>query len=319
MALLTRINATRPSVMNKPSTSPRPADNARLAFVDMPPRIEVLHARFEHHEFVTHAHDTWSIATVLSGAKDIAARRSSSRVVTAGQVYALPPHAAHAGRPIAGHCEYVMLYIPDDEWRAQCSANGVNPACLPNTAFRDTSTATLLADFANRIMRRSVEVSAWAGEWQTFCESLLRPYRDARNDAPWPRSMHGDPGLIRAVDYLRTHWNRNVLLNELADEASVSTFELCRRFTAAFGLTPHRYQLMLRVTNAKAQLLRGERIPDVACEAGFADQSHLGRHFKAILGITPGAVAKEAAIVRHIDEKRGRGLVRSTRPSLTSA
>jgi AraC-like DNA-binding protein len=291
--------------MYRPSTSSKPADRARLAFVDIPSRIEVLHARFECHEFVTHAHDTWSIAAVVSGAQDIAPRGAPSHVATAGQIYALPPDAPHAGRPLAEHCEYVMLYVPNDEWRAQCSANGVDPACLPNTALKDTSTATLLADFVNRIMRRSVEVSAWSGEWVTLCESLLRPYRDACVDVRRPRPMHGDPGLARAVDYLRTHWNRNVLLDEVANEASVSTFELCRRFMAAFGLTPHRYQLVLRVTNAKIRLLRGARISDVACEVGFADQSHLGRHFKAILGVTPGAVAKEAIFLSRFDEQRG--------------
>ncbi len=33
----------------------------------------------------------------------------------------------------------------------------------------------------------------------------------------------------------------------------------------------------------------------VAAEAGFYDQAHLTRHFKRIVGLTPGRYAKDAA------------------------
>ena len=41
-------------------------------------------------------------------------------------------------------------------------------------------------------------------------------------------------------------------------------------------------------------LLAGRRPADVAVEVGFHDQAHLTRHFKRMLGVTPGAYATSA-------------------------
>jgi len=52
-------------------------------------------------------------------------------------------------------------------------------------------------------------------------------------------------------------------------------------------MTPHAYQLQVRVRRAKALLLAGHPIAQAATEAGFWDQSHLTRHFKRTIGVTP--------------------------------
>jgi AraC-like DNA-binding protein len=49
---------------------------------------------------------------------------------------------------------------------------------------------------------------------------------------------------------------------------------------------------VLRLRKAKAMLIYGASISEVAFNTGFADQSHLGRHFKSMFGMTPGAVLK---------------------------
>ena len=42
----------------------------------------------------------------------------------------------------------------------------------------------------------------------------------------------------------------------------------------------------------KRLLRAGMTSAEAAAQAGFADQSHMGRHFRAIVGITPAAFAK---------------------------
>ena len=77
-------------------------------------------------------------------------------------------------------------------------------------------------------------------------------------------------------------------LAELATLAGMSRYQLIRAFRAATGMTPHAYQLNLRVNQARALLRSGEGMADIAYRLGFADQSHFQRVFKAFAGVTPG-------------------------------
>jgi transcriptional regulator GlxA family with amidase domain len=51
---------------------------------------------------------------------------------------------------------------------------------------------------------------------------------------------------------------------------------------------PRQRQTQVRVRRAKSLLRAGLPIALVAAEAGFYDQAHLTRHFKRIVGLTPG-------------------------------
>lgn len=265
---------------------------ARFGRVDAPCRIEALHARFDNHTFSTHAHDTWSIGAVITGAKDISTKRGSQDVLSASQIYALPPHRAHAGKTVSDMCEYVMLYVPDEVLREQCDAYGVDVQWLMEDIATDQERVTLVKSFVDLILLKPESIDAWSGEWTMFCESLLSKYRGSQLTAnAASETLRAEKNLKRAYDYLREFWNCNVSLSDLARETSMSAPEVCRRFSAAYGLSPHRYQVVSRVMRVKSRLLDGVSIPEAANDAGFADQSHLGRHFKSILGVTPGEVA----------------------------
>jgi AraC-like DNA-binding protein len=43
-----------------------------------------------------------------------------------------------------------------------------------------------------------------------------------------------------------------------------------------------------RLNHARRMIEAGEPLAEAAAEAGFADQSHLNRHFRKAYGITPG-------------------------------
>ena len=105
-----------------------------------------------------------------------------------------------------------------------------------------------------------------------------------------------DYAVRAAVEYMHDEITRNITLDELATASGASKYQLFRRFNAAIGVPPHAYQLALRVNLARRLLERGERATDVASLAGFVDQSHLNRHFRRRLGMTP---AKYARSTRH--------------------
>lgn len=98
----------------------------------------------------------------------------------------------------------------------------------------------------------------------------------------------------RARQYLEEHAERTVSLTELARVADLSVFHLSRAFGAVVGMPPHAYQTQLRVVRAKALLVAGHLpLAQIATEVGFANQSHLTRHFARLVGATPGRYLRD--------------------------
>jgi AraC-like DNA-binding protein len=79
-----------------------------------------------------------------------------------------------------------------------------------------------------------------------------------------------------------------VSLGDLAAHVGLSPYHLLRSFRAQVGITPGAYQIQLRVLEARRRLREGAGIAATATELGFADQSHLTRHFQRIMGTSPG-------------------------------
>ena len=54
-------------------------------------------------------------------------------------------------------------------------------------------------------------------------------------------------------------------------------------------MTPHHYLTQKRVERAQDLLAQTDlSLSEIACAVGFSDQSHLARHFRHTLGVTPG-------------------------------
>jgi AraC family transcriptional regulator len=59
-------------------------------------------------------------------------------------------------------------------------------------------------------------------------------------------------------------------------------------FKQTTGITPHQYVIRCRIERAK-YLMAQTKLPlaEIAIQVGFVDQSHLHRHFKRCVGVTP--------------------------------
>jgi AraC-like DNA-binding protein len=98
--------------------------------------------------------------------------------------------------------------------------------------------------------------------------------------------------VVRAREYLHAHHGERPSLGEVAAAAGVSVFHLERIFADRLGAPVHRYLQHVRIGEALVRLRRGERTADVAGAVGFADQAHMTRAFRKVLGFTPGAYAR---------------------------
>jgi AraC-like DNA-binding protein len=101
------------------------------------------------------------------------------------------------------------------------------------------------------------------------------------------------PRAVRlARAFLHDGLSEKITLDALADHAGLDKFHLVRAFTAEVGLPPYEYLTRVRIARARELLERGVRVAEVAQAVGLYDESQLHRHFRRVLGITPGRYAR---------------------------
>lgn len=105
------------------------------------------------------------------------------------------------------------------------------------------------------------------------------------------RIAHSRP-VRRALALIRERIADDITLDELAAHARIDKFHLCRAFREQIGMPPHAYLTQLRIMYAKELLAAGTKPKDVAPRVGLYDQSLLNRHFRRIVGMTPGEFAR---------------------------
>jgi AraC-like DNA-binding protein len=92
----------------------------------------------------------------------------------------------------------------------------------------------------------------------------------------------------QARRYIEENFCESISLAELGQLTGLSPFYLHRVFCEEIGMPPHAYQTQLRINQAKQLLRERQPLSAVAVSMGFADQSHLTRHFHRLVGVTPG-------------------------------
>ena len=246
---------------------------------------EVLHAHFTEHAYPAHTHEHWTLLLVDTGGVDYRLDRRR-HLAEPGTLTVLPPHVPHDGRAAqADGFDKRVLYV-DERWLSP----GLLDAAVADPRIRD---ARLIAQIA-----RTHEALSRPGD-ELESESRLALAADgiARHLGRRPEPARAPaPGLARVVrQRLDAIGEQPPTLDALARELEVHPSQVVRAFHREFGLPPHRYLTGRRIDRARRLLLDGMPAATVATEVGFHDQSHLTRHFRRVLGVTPGTFAGRAA------------------------
>ncbi|WP_226889832.1 AraC family transcriptional regulator [Nostoc sp. MG11] len=94
--------------------------------------------------------------------------------------------------------------------------------------------------------------------------------------------------LQQAIDYIHTHLDRELSLEQIAAVIHISPTYFASLFKSATGISPHQYVIRQRVKRAKMMLLKTDlAIANIALQVGFSSQSHLTQQFKRFTGMTP--------------------------------
>jgi AraC-like DNA-binding protein len=220
-------------------------------------------------------------------------RGGRRHVLGPGRLAVLDPSMPHRGVPTADgpwRCCLLIMELPDVT--ALVSDPDLGRAVQP--MFRDPvpqdpwlarrfmALHRLLTGPGSLLERQSALAAWWddAARWST------------RGPSPDGRAYRaGTAALRRALSLIADAPAADVSLADLAAASGLSQYRLMKAFRDQFGMPPHAFQVAQRVNHARRLLEAGAPAADAAAKAGFFDQSHLHRHFRRRMGLTPAAYA----------------------------
>ena len=99
-----------------------------------------------------------------------------------------------------------------------------------------------------------------------------------------------------ATEYIRTHYMKDITLDDLAGSCRMSRSAFCRSFKTVFRETPFEYVLRTRISAAKKLLVEQPdcSIREIGELTGFHDTGYFCRTFRRLEGMSPGAFRRIA-------------------------
>ncbi|WP_371549839.1 AraC family transcriptional regulator [Streptomyces sp. NBC_00554] len=244
--------------------------------------LDLLTARFDRHRYAPHAHAEFTVGVCVRGAELIDYRGGRIRTGP-GSIVVLAPGEAHTGGP--AECEgyaYRAMYP---------AASLLTEGTLTFPHFREP----LLDDpeLAAALRTAHTELSACPDPLEAesrlpwLLTALARRHSTAR---PVCDTIPGAGHIAHAVrDRLADELQSPPSLAALAADLGLSRYQLLRAFRTTMGMPPYAWLAQHRVTQARGLLEAGRRPAEVAGLVGFADQAHLTRWFRRVVGVTPAA------------------------------
>jgi AraC-like DNA-binding protein len=247
--------------------------------------IERLRVRMHGAGYRMHRHDTYAVGATVSGVQTFWFR-GERRTSLAGDVLVIHPDERHDGangdeRPLL----YDMLYVSPSALAATAAARrrGWSPPFIDDGVRKSRSIRAIVGE-AFREFPRALEDLETADLLVRLAQALEREGggRDAaRRAIDWK-------AVTQARDLLEDDGRRPVTAERLESATGLSRYSLARQYRLAFSMSPHQYLLGLRIRQARRLIASGASLAEVALDCGFADQSHLTRHFLRRIGLTPG-------------------------------
>jgi AraC family transcriptional regulator len=207
---------------------------------------------------------------------------------------------APADRPILleadGEVEFVGVAFPLARTLARLESMGISPSeqfgTLHNAVLDDPQVRALVLDVhqdmlgggqTGRLFLESLQAALVARLWKIT--GLARALPTSRR-----RSSLTPSQVDRVRAYVLEHITGSIGIEDLSRLVHLSPAHFSRLFKLATGHAPHEFVTRQRVALAQ-DMLRGSRgdmtISEVAVTAGFCDQSHMARHFRRVVGVSP--------------------------------
>ncbi|QUI35806.1 AraC family transcriptional regulator [Streptomyces alfalfae] len=266
----------------------RPREQAFWARAPLGPggdSLDLLTARFDRHRYAPHYHEEFTVGVGVGGCEVIDYR--GGRVDAGpGSIVVLAAGEVHTGGPAAlgGYAYRAMYPLP-----SLLAEGTATPPHFREAVVDDPELAAALRAAHTELSGARGRVDPLEAESRVpwLLTALARRLGAAR---PLADRVPGADHIARAVrERLADELLAPPSLAELAAPLGLSRYQLLRAFRTSTGLPPYAWLAQYRVTRARAHLDAGLRPAEAASLVGFADQAHLTRWFRRVLGVTPAA------------------------------
>ncbi|MFI6080629.1 AraC family transcriptional regulator N-terminal domain-containing protein [Streptomyces sp. NPDC051217] len=111
--------------------------------------------------------------------------------------------------------------------------------------------------------------------------------------------------VTKAVEWIRTHFDRVIRIADLADEVGMSVASLNRHFRAVTAMSPLQYQKQLRLQEARIRLMAAPYdVAAVGHAVGYDSASQFSREYRRMFGAPPGQDAVRLQTVPTVEERQ---------------
>ena len=255
--------------------------------------LETSAAHYVRQTFKPHAHPEYLIGVITGGVHSVWCR-GERHVVPPGTLMSMRPGDVHHGNAAVEAGWMQRMFYVDETTMAEILADrqDTSSASLPDFGRCDRYDAMLAArlERIHDVVHASRLTLSRDTAWDAFADIVAVLAGEVLGNGT--QSTLPDTRARKLVDYLHAHVEEDVSLDVLSSLAGLRRRQTIDLFKRRTGLPPHAYHIGLKVRLVQDRLREGRSAAAAAMEAGFADQSHMARHFTAIVGMTPAAYAQ---------------------------
>lgn len=268
-------------------------ESARYHHVKSLNNLELLDARFRRQTFGKHVHEGFCIGVIENGAQAFY-RSGEVHIAGTNRIILVNADQVHTGHSATDQgWSYRAIYPTPEHFESITNEYGLNTG----TPYFDASVVQdpMMANQLRHLFNVMASEDSSTLEIQTcYLQVISNLIQRHNRSRAIPMTTGSEHWAIETVkEFLAANVDQNVSLDQLSQLVNLNPHYLVRAFQKATGIPPHAYHVQIRLQQAKALLSHGMKLSDVALDTGFTDQSHLTRHFKKAVGVTPGVFQRQ--------------------------
>ena len=255
--------------------------------------LNFLEAFHFDYAYPRHSHDHYVISLIQDGAQSFFHKGTRYTTPPNGLIF-INPGIVHTGEP-ATEKGFKLRSIYPTLANMESIAYELTGRHHTIPYFRevrvDDAKATQMVARLHETLKIEPDPLIFESHFLATMSYLVSRFADIRlsND----RLKQERDSVRKARIFLEENYARSIHLADIAQHVSLSPYHLLRVFHAEVGIPPHAYLQDFRIRKAQSLLEDGVPPAEVALDVGFYSQSHLNRHFKKIVGITPKEYATQ--------------------------